>query len=437
MTIIKQKIFVATDAKTNSNKFYEISLKQDGSIVTRHGRVGAAGVSNDVVDEFGEEGFNRLVAKRSSRGKYKEVSVLAETSAENVANVSKDLLKKTAVKEMLDESLTENEKSVVQKLLEQLADINRHNIVTASGGQITVSTDGLVRTPLGLVTKNSLKEAKDVLKKLEKLYLKKDFKNQAYVENLETYLNKIPQKVGSRQGWHLTFFDDKPFSKQYDLIEQLESAVDEYEERKSQAQKSASDAQPSDNVFETKIKLVTDKAVLKEIENFYKSNINSKHASSSFKLVKVYELSNENWTKAFEGPKTKLGNIKRLWHGTRAHNVLSILKHGLFVPKGGGTYTIQGRMFGDGIYFSDQSSKSLNYSYGYWDNQAKDNTCFMFLADVAMGKEYTPTGPTRLLPKGFDSIFAEGKKSGVLNNEMIVPHKEQQNLRYLCEFSLK
>ena len=40
------------------------------------------------------------------------------------------------------------------------------------------------------------------------------------------------------------------------------------------------------------------------------------------------------------------------------------------------------------MYFANSSTKSLNYAYGYWDGK-RDNNCFMFLCDVAMGKHYT------------------------------------------------
>ena len=95
-------------------------------------------------------------------------------------------------------------------------------------------------------------------------------------------------------------------------------------------------------------------------------------------------------------------------------------------------------MFGDGLYFSDQATKSLNYSYGYWDGGAKDDHCFMFLADVAMGKTYTPTRTWGNLPHaGHDSTFAKAGVSGVANNEMIVYRTGQANLRYLIEFGPK
>ena len=89
-----------------------------------------------------------------------------------------------------------------------------------------------------------------------------------------------------------------------------------------------------------------------------------------------------------------------------------------------------------GIYGSDQSTKSLNYAQGYWSKGAKDNNCFMFVMDMAMGKEYIPSGPSQNLPKpGYDSTYAVGGKSGVMNNEMIVYNINQVNLKYLIEFS--
>lgn len=59
----------------------------------------------------------------------------------------------------------------------------------------------------------------------------------------------------------------------------------------------------------------------------------------------------------------------------------------------------------------------------------------MLNANVAMGKSYTPPGPmNRPPPAGYDSIYAIGGKSGVQNNEMIVPSLSQIHLDYLCEF---
>jgi poly [ADP-ribose] polymerase 2/3/4 len=92
-------------------------------------------------------------------------------------------------------------------------------------------------------------------------------------------------------------------------------------------------------------------------------------------------------------------------------------------------------MYGDGLYFSDQSTKALNYSHGYWGG-SQDNKCFMFLADVAMGKEHLASrGFGASYPvAGYDSTFAKGG-TAVMNNEMIVYKTAQAKLKYLVEFS--
>ena len=117
---------------------------------------------------------------------------------------------------------------------------------------------------------------------------------------------------------------------------------------------------------------------------------------------------------------------------------MSILKGGLIIPKSSASH-VTGRMFGDGVYFSDQSTKSLNYSQGYWGHGSRDNNCFMFIADVAMGKYYVPhTSDSRLHDKiksmGYDSTYAKANQSSVRNNEMIVYNLHQCNLKYLVEF---
>ena len=83
---------------------------------------------------------------------------------------------------------------------------------------------------------------------------------------------------------------------------------------------------------------------------------------------------------------------------------------------------------------SDQSTKSLNYSIGYWGNSRVQGNVFMFHCEAAMGKEYIPTYGMQKIPQGYDSFFAKPGQSGIMNNEMIVPSLNQFALRYLCEF---
>jgi poly [ADP-ribose] polymerase len=128
----------------------------------------------------------------------------------------------------------------------------------------------------------------------------------------------------------------------------------------------------------------------------------------------------------------------RLWHGTKSSNCLSILKAGMMIPPASSSH-VCGRAYGNGLYFSDQSTKSIRYATGAWTGGGRTDRKFMFLVDVAMGKMHTPTsvapGSSYKPPQGHDSCFARAGVSGVQNNEMIVFSLTQANPVFLCEFT--
>ncbi len=131
-----------------------------------------------------------------------------------------------------------------------------------------------------------------------------------------------------------------------------------------------------------------------------------------------------------------IGNVRAdLWHGTKSSNLLSILKNGLMIPKASAGHCT-GRMFGDGIYTSLQSTKALNYATDFWNKSGKSNQrTFMFLCEVALGKTYNPKRSGESLPKaGTNSSWVEAGTAGVMNHESIVYDLAQINLKYLCEF---
>lgn len=426
------KMLIYTDAVNNNNKFYELSLHENGDVIARWGRVGTEGTITPYKGE-GASKYKSLLNSKLKKG-YTEASVLLDSS--DVVTTSKEELKKTAKKEIIEQGkFTKKQQSMLEALIEKLTELNRHEIHLASSGSITVDSSGLIKTALGLVTLETITEAKKLLHKLDKLVASSN-KNEEYVDSLNSYLKLIPQKVGSKRGWHLSFFSDTTtFNKQYGLLDQLSTSLSMFETKKEEQQAASLGTTDSqEEAFSTKLTLVTDKKTIAEITRKYVASLNSGHVASKLKLKNVYEISNEKWASKYALKAAKIGNLHQLWHGTRAYNVLSIFKNGLIVPKSGGSFTITGRMFGDGIYFSDQSSKSLNYSYGYWDGGPRDTTCFMFLADVAMGKSFTPSSSRRTVPAGYHSMFAKANESGVKNNEMIVYETDQVLLRYLCEF---
>jgi poly [ADP-ribose] polymerase len=117
--------------------------------------------------------------------------------------------------------------------------------------------------------------------------------------------------------------------------------------------------------------------------------------------------------------------------------MLSILKVGFIIPRSGGSIYVCGRMFGDGCYFSDQSTKAIRYATGAWGGGGARDRKFMLLNHVAMGKEYIPRSSfSGKPPAGFDSTFAKAGFSGVQNNEMIVYSLAQIDPLRLVEFTM-
>jgi poly [ADP-ribose] polymerase len=138
---------------------------------------------------------------------------------------------------------------------------------------------------------------------------------------------------------------------------------------------------------------------------------------------------------SFENNGAKMSNILDLWHGTRTCNLISILKSGLLLP-GQTSAQIAGAMFGPGIYGAPASTKSLNYSYGFWSRGGYDDNCFMFIMKMAMGNYYVPRNSfSGYPPKPFESCWAKSGQSGVINDECIVYKTSQVDLKYLLEFT--
>jgi poly [ADP-ribose] polymerase len=94
-------------------------------------------------------------------------------------------------------------------------------------------------------------------------------------------------------------------------------------------------------------------------------------------------------------------------------------------------------MFGPGIYFADQSTKSSQYSCSRFGGTANSyNTSFMFLADVALGKMKEEQNSTYYFkpPVGYDSVKGVAGRS-LLHDEYITYKEDQHQLRYIIEFT--
>lgn len=141
-------------------------------------------------------------------------------------------------------------------------------------------------------------------------------------------------------------------------------------------------------------------------------------------------------------------NTALLFHGTRTVNVKGILEKSLLMPQQLVGVSINGAMFGPGLYWADDWKKSAGYTslsgsmYSAGNGGVSGRKAFMFAADVVIGQPFVAPGPHGYTapPKGHHCVFGmgrnhgKGNNSGVENNEWIVFKTYQARLRYLAEF---
>jgi poly [ADP-ribose] polymerase len=435
MSILKEQMLILVSGANNNNKFYEVTLEEGDIVRKRWGRVGSEGTT--AVEHTGEAGYNRIIKEKTKKG-YEATSVIKTTASTKTNDNLSQVAKKVLAGVQGD--------PVIDGLIERLVTLNRHEILENSGGLIKVNTDGVITTPLGLVSGESITKAEKILRKIRKT--KKS--DPERISLLEEYLRIVPQKVPAKRGWQDEFFPNKEsVQTQFDLLKQLKDSIDFFEAQEEAVQ----EQEPEDSIEQKYAKLFRCKIgtldnngkEFKRIEKLYNSTKNSMHSASALKLKRVFVLSDETDEQAYTRVSKEIGNERELWHGTQAFNVLSILRKGLFVPPMTGTsIPVVGRLFGNGVYFSDISSKSANYASNYWHG-GKQTSFFMFLANVALGNEFKPNtfGPDSLQKahhgkdwrgRPFNSINIKGGTCGVINNELIVWDTDAIQLKYLCEF---
>ncbi|MCW3783594.1 WGR domain-containing protein [Defluviimonas salinarum] len=424
MHTAETRMYILTDTQANNNKFWEVSIDAGGSVSSRNGRVGSAGQSR--VLGAGQNLFQAKIREKERKG-YRQVEIVAGAGASGLDGAALA----TAAE---DEIARGN--PVLAALVRELAGINRHQILAASGGQMSLDlTTGIISTPVGVVTAANVAKARTLIGRFERFVEAQDFDHPGFLETLEEYLMLVPQKVGSRRGWHRDFITGmESLVQQSALLDQLDASIGVATQRIRDAANSP-DAAPK-GIFDVRMSVSEDPGLRAHVQAFFERGRNRSHASHRLGMARIFEVSLGSMDRDYEDDGAKVGGVMELWHGTRAHNLMSILKSGLIIPKSNGSIHVTGRMFGDGLYFSDQSTKSLNYAYGYWDGGAKDSRCYMFLADVAMGRPWHPdrTGSNVKPPAGHDSVYARGGQDRVMNNEMIVYRTSQARLKYLVEF---
>ena len=409
MKITKQEVLIFAEADVNSNKVYKLYLFENGSINAKYGRVGSSMQEKNY--SGGEREFDKIIASKLKKGYTKAKTI--ETDTTITLPSSNTDLKALARKQIKTTS------SQLQKLIDKLVEWNVHNIT--SNTAIKYNSNGLFTTPLGIVTQEGVNEARKMLPDIKaNLY-----KEEKLKKLVSSYLRIIPMDIGHRFDVKSIFPNDDAVDKQDDILDSLEASL----KAVSSNGVSSSKEEREEEIFKVSLDLLGNSDTFKKLEKWYESSKKRMHGYDNLKIKSIYTIDIEDNTKGFD---VGIGNLHEVFHGTSGANILSILKNSLRV-RPPSTASIAGKMFGNGIYGSKTSSKSLGYtSLNRWGQGSKGGI-YMFVCDFAMGKIYYPTHATSNIPSGHDSCLALPDKTGLHNDEYIVYKDSQVRIKYLLE----
>jgi len=407
----------------------------DGKFETRFGRVRDEATLVSKEKKFGTQADAEHELERKRREKlrkgYKDTVVVDNHVQAAVQQGKQDKLSQIAAEE-IDGAAGDK---ITNELIKYLAEVNIHHITHSTSIKYNTKT-GAFSTPLGVLTPDAISTARDLLAELRRLDGLKRKQKAKRATVVRDYFQLVPKDFGAKipPAAELIATEDQ-FQEEASILDALESAIST-DEPKTRKQK----------LFECRLVKVphyTDEGreLFKKTRDLYFSTRNTQHhpAAAGLQMTRLYEVEIGEMKRRFDATAAELGNIRYdLWHGTRASNLLSILKHGLVIPPSNAAHCT-GRMFGNGIYTSLQSTKALNYATDLWNRSGgKNQRTFMFLCEVTLGKVHKPKSYGGSYPaKGTNTTWVEPGQGGVLNHECIVYNTSQINLKYLAEFGTK
>ncbi len=417
-SVLDSCTLIYVEVGENSNKVWRGSLLNEGTFLAEWGRVGNTLQSKHHC--LGSVALARSKFERTKRQKmrkgYTEAKIIEEDTQQTTIAEPEEL--EAIASSQIEHGRDPRSKELIRYLVKK----NIHVFVSQTDISYNSATGGF-KTPLGIVTPNAIAEARQYLIEIAATRKSNSYKLR---QLLSKYLRLIPQNLGHKLD-ESQFTSPQEIQRQYEILNALDAAVTIDKDNRQ--------------VFECKVRRVPGstaegKKTFREIDRLYKSTINQNHLAAKYRLRRVYHLDIPSMRKAFAVQAQAIGNVKQHWHGTKASNLLSILRQGLIIPPANAAQCT-GRMFGNGIYGSEQSTKALNYATNYWNPSGDDeDRVFMLLCDFAMGKEYRPQSYSRNFPvKGYDSTYVSPGAANTINQESIVYNTEQVNIKYLCEFS--
>lgn len=385
------KLIMVTGA--NNNKYYEMIYEGGPSFTINYGRIESTKTTLSKPYSQWKSIYNEKVKKG-----YKDVTHTVSVTVEDKVDEPKSKLS-------------------------QIQDAKVNKFLTL----MKQYTDGLVAKTYTVkakdVTQSQIDEAQGYLNEL----LKIDKKDEVAINSklLELYM-VIPRYMSKVQNHLLPNINlDKTLQQEQDNLDAMSAQVSMDKPADKQTVKK------EEKAVKTLLDVLGIK--MKEIKGHTNLDYLVKQITPS-KIQTIFEIEKEEQDVIFNKwmDKQKNKQTRFLLHGTRCTSVIPIIEQGLKIrPQG--NYQFSGKVYGDGNYFSETCSKSLNYT-GY------DNDQVLLIYEVHTGNPFIYDGWYRgnsfvldyknLQNRGFDSTFVKAG-NGLLNTEIIAYKEEQCSIRYI------
>ena len=383
----------------NSNKYYQIELQKGSGkypyrIYTEYGRVGRTKVQE------GRYYHSRLEAEND----FYKIRDQKENKGYVVLTMAED--DTTKIKSKLDLSVINN------KVLQLIGKFYHEAM-----GFVTTS----VKTPLGQISASQIMKGIDILNQIEDLLGRSS--NHEYQYLSDQFYSYIPVIFEGDRSKMIIDSYKKVLDKR-EMLGVMSSVVIAQDELQS----SIEDKYKSLNLD---IQLASPEDAKRITKHITKTQSSKHHFK--LKVSDVFEVKNMTDYDNFNPYKV---STMELFHGSRNCNMLGIMQSGLKVKPSTAVHT--GSMFGAGIYFANQSSKSANYCWGFGHSQQSFDTNFLLICEVATGKikEYTDAQyHLTAAPRGYNSVMGKAGSS-LLHDEYIVYNANQTRIKYIAEIKI-
>lgn len=432
-TILEKKSLNYLDARANSNKYYTIELHEANGryrIFTDYGRLGRNGTKQVRETNYYQEAINEFdrILKSKLRKGYCEVELAQSTTGSQKA---KELVDATEIKVVQKPVI--NHKSqlepAIQTFVQQIFAEAGQKLNTLVKGK--AASDG--SSPLGKLSIRQIEKGRTILQEIA--YIISRLNGQVSVSDVldlsSEYYAHIPKVFGTFvTPERVAIRTPEKISEEMDILKFYEDSL-----------RMGSVIYDTSNIDKQYESLNSDIGLLDPNSDKYRQIVDYVRRTESryhdvTLLVKQIFTVNQKKAPKFDN---SMGNVQELFHGTRSANMPGILSSHLKLPNQLRGVHITGAMFGPGLYFANQSTKSTQYSCSRFGGTAnKFPTAFIFLADVALGKVKKEEYAKYYLkaPAGYHSVMGVKGRS-LLHDEFIIYREAQQRLRYIIEFEAK